>query len=870
MEASSPKTSPSQPGLPLPPHAQHDRMSSMLFNGSVSLQSQMLARSAQKSSASARLPTYHDNDGGQPKMNKLNLDILSRMVTASGTGASTLPIRVASMQDFRRSSNSLNTVPESSRQTTHLRQPNQTFALNRHSALLSSNRPMSSENPLLKMMEERMAARNSAMAAGAAAKNKPPLPPIAASPSPPPLPEMSADNKAALQASISKWAGAGDSTSTEKNDQTKSQDQVTMQSVTDPPQTAASPQSSGHGSPSSRVPLTPKQIELLHELTASQSASHQIPPSQAPISQSNQSNEKHEIKSQRELLQQLILQQAAGLGGQRLNSNPQQASIGACYNPVSNRQHRRAAPLATAYAAHAGLTRCAVSSAELERLRKENISIQLMRDRAIQERMMQEQTYMRQRNLAASALVSLQNKEGGQATTQEMLNQMQVNALKQIQKLSTTELNSLSGSIKSNKSSSSFRKRRSMRHDEDDSVCSQGCSSTQSASVASYTSSNKIHRSLSHSSARAGLSGSMDNLRIESRMSMLSGGSNKNASFSSGLNVRNQSNLTNSPGMNMQNQSFSSSSRSHLPGTTPSCEGTLKRSPPSNNWIRSLLTEQKSAGDAAATFQVVKNSSHSLVSLAQNTQPSPSPVLKHSSHGLVSLAQDIQLATLPKDKEAEVFANKPIQVKAEEYAPPIIERPPSTSNETVIISAVPDRIKYQNAVADIKPIEIVKKALSSRGAKCTTKPSMDVENDFFTKVTEMYDQEIVNAIRSNDLESLKLLHAKGTNLQCGNRFGETLIHLACRRSHRDLVSFLVNEAGVSLRVRDDFGRTPWHDACWRTEPDLDLLDLLLDEAPELLMLSDKRGHTPLDYARREHWAVLVPFLLERAEKFRSI
>ena len=85
-----------------------------------------------------------------------------------------------------------------------------------------------------------------------------------------------------------------------------------------------------------------------------------------------------------------------------------------------------------------------------------------------------------------------------------------------------------------------------------------------------------------------------------------------------------------------------------------------------------------------------------------------------------------------------------------------------------------------------------------------------------------------------------------------------------------MVSFLVNEVGVSLRVRDDMGRTPWHDACWRTEPDLDLLDLLLDQAPEMLMLSDKRGHTPLDYARREHWAVLVPFLLERKDKFRPV
>ena len=185
------------------------------------------------------------------------------------------------------------------------------------------------------------------------------------------------------------------------------------------------------------------------------------------------------------------------------------------------------------------------------------------------------------------------------------------------------------------------------------------------------------------------------------------------------------------------------------------------------------------------------------------------------------------------------------------------------------ISALPD-IKYQNAKDETKPINIVKEALLSRGLKSETKPSVEMEDGFFLKVTDMYGQEEVNAIRSNDVESLRKLSADGTNLECGNRFGETIIHLACRRSHRDLVKFLIDEVGVSVRVCDDYGRTPMHDACWRAEPDLELLDMLIDRAPELLMLSDKRGHTPLDYARREHWSVLVPFLRERTAKFQPV
>lgn len=85
-----------------------------------------------------------------------------------------------------------------------------------------------------------------------------------------------------------------------------------------------------------------------------------------------------------------------------------------------------------------------------------------------------------------------------------------------------------------------------------------------------------------------------------------------------------------------------------------------------------------------------------------------------------------------------------------------------------------------------------------------------------------------------------------------------------------MIGFLINEGGVSLRVRDDYDRNPLHDACWRPEQDLELLELLIEKEPQLLMLSDKRGHTPLDYARRSHWEVLIPFLLERTSAFQPV
>jgi len=70
------------------------------------------------------------------------------------------------------------------------------------------------------------------------------------------------------------------------------------------------------------------------------------------------------------------------------------------------------------------------------------------------------------------------------------------------------------------------------------------------------------------------------------------------------------------------------------------------------------------------------------------------------------------------------------------------------------------------------------------------------------------------AARSEDLQALKTLHEQGKSLQCSNRFGESIIHIICRRGRDDILKFLVSEAGVTLRLRDDLGRTPLHDAAW--------------------------------------------------------
>ena len=847
-------------GSPSLPPMQHNQQlggnpKSILSGSASDLQSRMLAARTASTSTGA-------NNRLSPRM--MDPNVLNRMVTASaGSGAaassssSMMPgIRVASMQDFRRSMNSLNTVPES--QPRNRLPPgsgggvmamgqNQTFA-----AMSSSRptRPMSSNNPLLKMMEERMAAKSKV--SGSSSGPGTALPPIAASPSPEP-PVMSDENKAALQASISKWGGLGTVASTGQQQLQGQQRQLpaykpvsnrsgAMGSGSPPMGSRQQNSSSPELSPSGRVPLSGTQLELLKELTSSQQAQ--------PSGNGNGMADSQGITShtQEQLLQNLLQ------SGQ------------ASYNPLSRGMQTN----------RPTLTRCAFSSAEVDRLRRENQYIQLRRQMAIQEQRALEERILNEQSTQQALFMCQQQQQQQQPTpmtqiktgnnlTQEMLNNLQVNTLNQIQRRSSNQLNTQPTST-SSRTGGSYRKRRSsVQPDDDESI---ECSVTSATnSMSSSASSHKIHRSLSHCSARATLS--MENLRIKSSTNFLMNSasrntmSTKNQSFSSGLNtmqgvqasmMRNQSFSSNNSNTSSRGaRSRSSATRQQRGSPSPH---TLTRSSSSTNWIKSLLSEQSSAGMAAATFE------HALQQ-QQTTSSNSSPVTSTVKE------QQEDTAVKATSSAKPVFSSKPIQVHAEEYPAVPIERPPSTlTAETVIISAVPDSIKYQNAPKpDKAPLDIVKDALAARGLKSDTKPTMNVDEKFFVKVTDMYDKEIVNTIRSNDVDALRKLFKNGTQVQCGNRFGETLIHLACRRSHREMVLFLVEEAGVSLHVRDDYGRTPMHDACWRAEPDLELLDFLLDRVPELLMLSDKRGHTPLDYARREHWALLFPFLEERTSKF---
>lgn len=132
-----------------------------------------------------------------------------------------------------------------------------------------------------------------------------------------------------------------------------------------------------------------------------------------------------------------------------------------------------------------------------------------------------------------------------------------------------------------------------------------------------------------------------------------------------------------------------------------------------------------------------------------------------------------------------------------------------------------------------------------------------------------YDNDLINAVRNSDLEGLTDLRTSGKRMDACNKYSESVLHIACRRASVEVVEYLLQN-GASLEVTDDYGRTPAHDACWRTEPYFELIAMILDRNSELLRYVDKRGHTPLEYVREEHWPAWREFLRCNHEKYWAL
>ena len=182
-----------------------------------------------------------------------------------------------------------------------------------------------------------------------------------------------------------------------------------------------------------------------------------------------------------------------------------------------------------------------------------------------------------------------------------------------------------------------------------------------------------------------------------------------------------------------------------------------------------------------------------------------------------------------------------------------------------VMSALPSRMIPSDSSCN--PQELLATILSKDGIASDVYSIDRLPLNFFEASKEeevnAYGFDVIRAIRESDIETLRSFLQQGRPLKCSNQFGESLLHLACRKGLVQVVEFLIHEAGVPLRVVDDVGRSPMHDAFWTCEPNFALVDLLVRKCPDLLYVSDKRGHTPLAYARRNHWGKWSEYIHSR-------
>mmetsp|Transcript_9249 Transcript_9249/g.13113 ORF Transcript_9249/g.13113 Transcript_9249/m.13113 type:complete len:604 (+) Transcript_9249:124-1935(+) len=170
----------------------------------------------------------------------------------------------------------------------------------------------------------------------------------------------------------------------------------------------------------------------------------------------------------------------------------------------------------------------------------------------------------------------------------------------------------------------------------------------------------------------------------------------------------------------------------------------------------------------------------------------------------------------------------------------------------------------------ISPQDFLEKMIKSRGY--STARHCSLEGGYHCKPTELqtasYGVKIIEAVRGSNVELLSALLQSGLSPNSCNSFGESIVHMACRRSDYKILKLLVDN-GACLQVSDDFGRTPLHDACWTAKPCFKSIELILGKDERLLHIVDCRGSTPLAYVKQEQWQDWIEFLDRQKEVYWS-
>ena len=185
----------------------------------------------------------------------------------------------------------------------------------------------------------------------------------------------------------------------------------------------------------------------------------------------------------------------------------------------------------------------------------------------------------------------------------------------------------------------------------------------------------------------------------------------------------------------------------------------------------------------------------------------------------------------------------------------------------------------------LKPEDCLKSILNkscSSGARYEPVGAGTAPEGFFVPLAKKdfddFSNDISAAVRTGDIRFLKAHLKSGKSPHCCNKFRESIVHTICRRGNEELLSCILKyeqwqdqgEEGegrppISLRVVDDQNRTCLHDAAWTHKPNFRVVKILIDACPDLLLVKDQRGFTPLAYVGRNQYSAWNAFLRENED-----
>lgn len=111
------------------------------------------------------------------------------------------------------------------------------------------------------------------------------------------------------------------------------------------------------------------------------------------------------------------------------------------------------------------------------------------------------------------------------------------------------------------------------------------------------------------------------------------------------------------------------------------------------------------------------------------------------------------------------------------------------------------------------------------------------------------NKKLFEAIKANDIESLKQCFNEGFDIHAHADYGLSLLHYACecRNTSIETIDFLIS-SGIDVNIRNNYDRTPLMEAVITNKP-INFIQFLISSGANV-NAADTNGETPLHFASK--------------------